>query len=635
MAGCKNVHQYVTEADVIDFSQFHFLRPEWFFALVPLMVLLFIVAALHRNQSGWQGVLPQHLYQHLITSQGSIKTRPPLLLVAFGFVIAITSLAGPTWQQLPQPVYQLSAGKVVVMDMSMSMRATDVKPDRLTLAKYKTIDLIKQISEGDVGLVAYAGDAFKISPLSSDAQNLTTLLPSLSPEIMPVAGSDPAQGIKMAANLLKNAGYFAGEIYWITDGVEMSQLAELNELFEKLPYRISILGVGTEEGAPVQLLNGDFLKDSNGAIVIPKMDSQLLAGLARKSGGQFVTLTVNDADINYLVDQQLIEREAEQNTTAEDKFGDQWDEQGPALLLILLPLAAFAFRRGYLTIVMVTLLSSSLLPSPVLAASWSNWFKNDNQQASDAFKQQEFAKAADKFDDPMWKGAALYRNQDYAAALDEFAKVNTPEAWYNQGNALAQLGELDAAINAYNKVLEEQPEHPEALKNKTLLEQLKQQQEQQQQQQQQQDSEQNQNNDEQQQDSEQNQNKDQQQNSGDQSPQDQQNQSQQQDGKQQDQSQQQDQPENDQQQQDSEQQKQEQRGEAENQQQDEQQEEQAQQVEPTDQPMTDEERENIQRLENLLKKVPDDPAFLLKRKMMLENQQRRRNRAPSQTKRTW
>ncbi|GAA0853593.1 VWA domain-containing protein [Aliiglaciecola litoralis] len=620
---------------MIDFNLFHFLRPEWFWALIPMAVLLVLAALLHRNQSGWQGVLPAHLYRHLVTSQGIQKRRPPLSLVAIAWLIAVTALAGPTWQQLPQPVYQLNAGKVVLIDMSMSMRATDLKPDRLTLAKYKAIDLINEIAEGDVGLVAYAGDAFRISPLSADAQNLTTLLPSLSPEIMPVAGSDPALGIKMAAKLLNAAGYFEGDIYWITDGVEMSQLAELNEMLESLPYRISILGVGTAEGAPIQLLDGDFLKDSRGGIVIPKMNQQLLAGLARKSGGKYTNLSVDDTDINYLVDQQLLEREADQSKTNNDRFGDQWQEDGPYLLLLLLPLAAFAFRRGYIVVIMLTLMSSSMLPTQVQAAQWSDWFKNDDQQAKEAFEQQQYAEAAQQFNDPLWQGAALYRSEDYAAAVDAFSKIDTPQGWYNKGNALAQLGELDKAIEAYNKVLDTQPEHEDALRNKALLEELKKQQEQQQQQNT---------------DSEQNQQQDQNQdsNEGQSEQQDQQTQQQnsdqqdsaesQQSQNQQDQSQQQDSPEQQgEQDQDQESQsEQQQQNEGEAQQSDaEEQQAQAQQAEVSEQPLTDEEREQMQRLENLLKKVPDDPAFLLKRKMMLENQQRRRERAPSQTKRTW
>ncbi|WP_342804667.1 VWA domain-containing protein [Alteromonas sp. M12] len=632
---------------MINLDSFHFLRPEWFFALIPLLLLLILLMNIHRRQSGWQSVVASHLYQHLISEKGNSQRRPPLSLVALGWIIAVTALAGPSWERLPQPVFQLNAGKAVVLDMSMSMRSTDLTPDRLTRAKYKAIDLINEISEGDVGLVAYAGDAFTISPLSSDAQNLTALLPSLTPEIMPVSGSEPYLGLKMAAELLKNAGFLEGDIFWITDGVEVSQLAELNTYIESLPYRISILGVGTAEGAPIQLLDGDFLKDNRGAIVIPKMDAQILSGLARKSGGKFYAITANDSDIKYLTEQSLINHETISNKDDNEQFGDEWQEAGPYLLLLLLPLAALAFRRGYVAIFLVTLVTSSLAPQPAFANTWQDWFKNRDQRGLESLQKQDYEQAANEFESPMWQGAALYKQGNYQAALDAFSKAEGPQALYNQGNALAQLGELDEAIKRYDEALAQQPDHADALKNKEILEQLKEQQEQEQQNQQQDqqgdDSEEQQSEDQQ---SQQQQDSQDQQSQQDQQNQDQQNQESQQE--QQTEQEQQDQSQNEQdaeqnQQDDSEQQDEsEQQNESEQQQDPSQQEQQteqeqqaAQQVQEAEESMTDEEREEMQRMQNLLNRVPDDPSYLLKRKMLLENQQRRRQRTPSQSKRNW
>ncbi|GAC15249.1 vWA domain-containing protein [Aliiglaciecola lipolytica] len=623
---------------MINLDTFHFLRPEWFFALIPLLLLLILLMNIHRRQSGWQSVVASHLYQHLISDQGSRKRRPPLSLVAIGWIIAVTALAGPTWERLPQPVFQLNAGKAVVIDMSMSMRATDVTPDRLTRAKYKAIDLINEISEGDVGLVAYAGDAFTISPLSSDAQNLTALLPSLSPEIMPVSGSEPYLGLKTAAELLQNAGFFEGEIFWITDGVEVSQLAELNTFIENLPYRISILGVGTPEGAPIQLLDGDFLKDNRGAIVIPKMDPQMLSGLARKSGGRFYAISADDSDITYLTGQQLINRETNSNKDNSEQFGDEWQEAGPYLLLLLLPIAALAFRRGYLAMFVVVVFTSSMVPQPALAAGWQDWFKNSDQKGLDALNKQQYEQAASHFESPMWKGSALYKQGNYQAALDAFSQVPGAQSLYNQGNALAQLGELDKAIQAYEQALELQPDHAEALKNKQIIEQMKQQQEQQQDQNQDQEQQDGENQEQESEDSQSNQQNSQDQNSQQQSDPSQQNQDQEQQNNEQneqDQQQQQNNPEqNEETEQNQEQQEQQQQSQEQEQQQ-EQQQQAVEQMQQTDEPMTDEQREEMQRMQNLLNRVPDDPSYLLKRKMLLENQQRRRQRTPTQSSRNW
>lgn len=605
-----------------DFDTFHFLRPEWLFTLIPLLVLLLSIRHLHRQQSGWQSVLASHLYQHLITSKGNKKQRPPLILLGLGWLLAVIALAGPAWEQLPQPVYQLNTGKVVVMDMSMSMRATDVKPDRLTRAKFKAIDLINAIGEGETGLVAYAGDAFTISPLSSDAQNLTTLVPSLSPEIMPVAGSEPYLGLLSAVELLNNAGFQQGEIFWLTDGIENSQLQEVRELIEQSNYRLSVLAVGTEDGAPIQLTDGELMKDSRGAIVLPKLSPSNLKSIVAAGDGRYAPLQADDSDIDYLVSQQLVDRETQEDEESESKFGDEWKETGPYLLLLLLPIAAYSFRRGLISCFALFMLLPGYTPE-ASANWWDDLWQTGDQQGQQAFSQGQFDQAAENFDDPLWKGSAHYKNGDYQAALDAYSQSDSTQALYNQGNALAQLGELEQAINAYEQVLAQEPEHADAKANKALLEQLKQQQEQEQQNQQQdQQDQQNQQDQESQQDQQNQQ-------------QDQQNQQDQQGQQDDSRSGQQNEPQNEPEQPESESEEQQQEQDQQQSEEEQQNQQQPQPAEAQEKELTEEEKEQMQRMQNLLRKVPDDPAFLLKRKMMLEHQQRRRERMPNQLQRKW
>ena len=612
-------------------AEFHFLRPHWLWAIVPLVVLGGLLAYLNKQQSGWQSVLAGHLYKHIISDASAKKRRQPLWLLTLGWIIATLALAGPTWQRLPQPVFQLHTGKVVLLDMSMSMRATDIKPNRLTRAKYKAIDLVKQIAEGETGLVAYAGDAFTISPLSSDGQNLTALIPSLSPEIMPIGGSEPALGIQAAIDLLHNANYPQGEIFWITDGIDNRQMKEVSELLNASPYRLSILAVGTEEGAPIQMQNGELLKDSNGSIVIPKLTISNLQTLARQGDGRFAPMQADNSDIDYLVSQSTLgsdeQQQDEQGT--DDNFGDKWQEMGPYLLLLLLPFAAYSFRRGLLSMVLLGLITPLYTPQ-ASAGWWQDMWQTNNQQGVQAFNRQQYDEAAQKLDDPLWLGAALYKNQDYQNALKAFSQVDSSEARYNQANTLAQLGKLAEAIKKYDEVLAEDPAHQDAIDNKALVEKLLEQQNQQQDQQQQ---DQQQNNDDQQQEQQDEQSE--QQNSDQQ--QQQQNDSQGDSSEQQEDQQANDQQQQDENQQQDQQEQEQQANETENS--DEQQaqaEEQQQQAEPVpEQELSDEEKEQMQRMQNLLNRVPDDPAFLLKRKMQIEAQQRKRERAPANLQRNW
>ena len=618
-------------------NEFHFIRPHWLWLIIPLLIIVALIRYIHKQQSGWQSVLASHLYQHLITTKGIKKARPPLFLLGFCWVLATLALAGPTWERLPQPVYQLNAGKVVLMDMSLSMRATDVKPDRLTRAKYKAIDLVNAINEGETGLVAYAGDAFTISPLSSDAQNLTALIPSLTPEIMPIAGSDPALGLRAAIELLTNAGYQQGEIFWITDGINNQQMKEVSKIFNNSMFRLSVLGVGTEEGAPIQQINGELLKDSRGAIVVPKLTVNNLKSLSRNGGGRYASMQTDDSDINYLVEQTLMEQDPTKNEdTKQEKFGDKWQEMGPYLLLLILPFAAYSFRRGLVTVLFIGILLPSYSPQ-ARADWWQDMWQTADQQAMQAYNKNQYEQAAKTFDNPLWQGSAHYKNKDYQAALESFAQVKPtdksyPDATYNAGNALAQLGEVDQAIAAYDKVLELQPDHPEALANKALLEKLKEQQEQQQQDQSDEQSEDQQDGEDQEQQDGQ---KSDQQQEGEQSQDPQQGEDSEQSESESQESDQQSQSEQEQQEQEQEQKEAEQQqadqAEAEKQKS----EQQQQALQQGEEELTDEQKEQMQRMQKLLNRVPDDPAFLLKRKMQIESQRRKRERLPTHIQGNW
>ena len=133
---------------MIDWQAFHFIRPEWLIAIIPLLIIALLLTKIASKQSGWQGIVSSHLYQHLVVAKDKKSYKPPFYLVALGWFLACIAMAGPTWQKLPQPVYQVTTGKVIILDMSMSMRATDILPDRLSRAKFKVIDLLNSIEDG-------------------------------------------------------------------------------------------------------------------------------------------------------------------------------------------------------------------------------------------------------------------------------------------------------------------------------------------------------------------------------------------------------------------------------------------------------------------------------------------------------
>ena len=616
-------------------ADFHFIRPLWLLAIIALIFALYLLKKYRVNQSGWHQLLPAHLAKVLV--DGSTKAQSLSLTLPFIIgLLAIVALAGPTWKKLPQPVYQLARGSVIIMDMSYSMYATDLSPNRLTRARYKAIDLLDQLNEGEIGLIAYAGDAFTISPLTEDINNIKLLLPSLSPDLMPALGSNPFSALTLANDMLKNAGHIEGDIYWFTDGIDNEDLQDITQWSRNHPYRLNIMGIGTLEGAPIKLTNGELMKDDSGAIVIPKLTEKALKGAATRGNGYYARMRNSSDDIKYLISQPIVQDDDKKSESAQT--GDQWQEFGPFLLLLVLPLVLGYFRRGNLLTIIPCLFL--LTPAqPVHADFWTDLWKTKDQQGQQHFNKEEFDQAAEQFENPQWQGSAHYQAGNYEQALSAFQQGKDAQSLYNQGNALAKLQRLEEAIEAYDNALKIDPELEDAKANKAILEKLKQQQDKQQQQDQEnqdknendkqndQENQDQQSQENQKQDGDQQQDQQKQENSEQQ--QSEQNQDQQQESDQDNQS---EQKQNDQK---SQEQKEQEEKEAQAQQQKDEAAEQNQEQQQAQALKAQQEKETEQKHKQLLNKVTDDPYLLLRNKMQLEYQKRRQDRSSVGVKKKW
>jgi len=468
---------------------FHFLRPWWLLLLPLLLFVLWLLRRSRLQSRRWQSVCDAQLLPHLLISEsGTRQRRGLLLIVGLSGLLSIAALAGPAWKQLEQPVFRDQSALVVMLDLSRSMDATDVKPTRLTRARLKLIDILKQRKEGQSALIVYAADAFVVSPLTEDAETIIAQVSSLKTGLMPQQGSRPDMAIDMAQQLLAQAGALRGELLLISDGLENVPPAALQSSIRELTqsdYRLSILAVGDVAGAPIALADGGFLKDSSGAIVIPRLDEAGLRALALQGGGHYQAMRVDDLDIATLLNSARLTSESELEESQGFK-ADQWREEGPWLLLLLLPMVLMAFRRGHLFIVcLMALPLMSLSPSTAEAEEavasgseqswWSDLWSTPDQRASRAFESDDLAQAATLFENREWQAAANYRNGNYQQSIDALAGIESADAFYNTGNAYARLKQWQAALDAYDQALALQPKHEDATYNRALVEeQLKQ-----------------------------------------------------------------------------------------------------------------------------------------------------------------
>lgn len=583
------------------FTNFHFLRPMLLLALIPAALLFVLLQFLHSRQSAWSRAIEPALLPYLLDRAGATRGSWHLRGVLAVWVLGVAALAGPVWQELPMPVQEREDALVVVADLSLSMNANDVSPNRTTRLRRKIVDVINsRREEGLTALVVYAGDAHTVVPLTDDVETIANLVPALDPGIMPLMGSKPATGVRQALDLLANAGMEGARILLITDGIEASDLPALDNLMAGATHDLAVLGIGTAEGAPIPMPEGGYLRDERNGIVIPKLDRALLRDLASLTGGRYADALLTDEDIDYLLEQGLFEQS--ENLAESDREFDNWYEAGPWLLLLALPLAAMAFRQGWL--LSFGLVALVFPGREAQALEWEDLWKTRDQRASEIFEEENFEQAARLFEDPAWRGAANYRRGDYEQAAADLALLDDPESHYNRGNALAHLNRFEEALQAYDRTLAMEPDHQDAIHNREIVQSLLEQQQQEQQQQQQGEGQ----NEEQQQ---------QQQQDGEQQ-QDQQQQSQQQ--QQQDQSQ-----ESGEQQQQQSQQDQQNQEQGEEQQNEENEEEQQEQLAQESQEANESgQSEEDQSMEQWLRRIPDDPGELLRNKFEYQTLERLR-----------
>jgi Ca-activated chloride channel homolog len=457
-------------------ANFHFLRPWWLLALLALPLLWRLLVDRGGDAGAWRGAVDAHLLEHLLVpGDDTAPTRLPRRLVAAGWILACVALAGPAWERLPQPLYQNRAARVFALELSTSMLAQDVKPSRFERAHYKLDDMLKRSGDAQTALIAYAGDAFVVAPLTDDANTVANLVDALDPSVMPVPGNATSRAIDLGVKLIKQAGADAGEIVLLADGASGDAAAAARRALAS-GVRVSVLGIGSEQGAPVALQQGGFLKNAAGDIVLPKLDAGSLAAVASAGGGRYSAYSTDAGDLDNLLDtlapRAATEAKATQATTA------RFQDRGPWFVLLLLPLAALGFRRGWLMLLPLVL---CIHAPQAQAFSWQDLWQRSDQQARDELDAGRAAEAQALARSPELRGSAAYKAGDYATAQQDFGHADTPDGQYNLGNALARQGHYPQAIAAYDAALKRAPDMSDAAANKQAVEDfLKKQQQQQQ-----------------------------------------------------------------------------------------------------------------------------------------------------------
>lgn len=430
-------------------QDFHFLRPYWLLALVIPVLLFGMIMGKTYVQSAWSKVCDKNLLDFLLVKGSGQKGNYLKYSMPLSALFLVIALAGPTWMKKDNPALSMDNPVMILLNMSGEMWNKDVSPNRISRAKYVVKDLTSTLKNTESGLIVYSREPFVITPLTEDGAIIDNLLPALEMNIMPQDGDRLDRAVDLAVERMKNVGFSNGNIIVLTSNI--------GERFDKV---LESAAKASHEGFDVNIIN------------MNSVENDKLKMVANKGNGVYLRYNQSLSSlINKINDITMKEIKQSQNMQT------VWTDSGWYFLWFPLILLLGYFRRG-----LIFLFILGMFEAYSNTAS-ANWFLNNNQQGLKNFEKQNYDVAADKFTDQRWKGAALYKKGDYAAAYESFSKKDDAVALYNQGNALAKMGKIDEAIKKYEEALQKKQKFPDAKFNLEYLKKQKQQQQKQQSQQ--------------------------------------------------------------------------------------------------------------------------------------------------------
>ncbi len=468
-----------------------FVHPEFLYLMLPAIIILFFFLITGREEQ-YQHFSEEVLKRLQVTSN-TLTHQARNALFFLMFVSLIVALAQPVIEDGKVKVRAKSADIMVALDISDSMLAQDIYPSRLDAAKQKLLDLLALEPQERIGVMAFAKDAYLVSPLSFDHRAVRFLIKQLSTGSITEKGTDFIGLLNSAAHSFKeNDNRY---LLILTDGGDSEEFSKEIALAKKEGIRIFVLGMGTPQGAPIKLSDGTFIKQ-NGNIIVSKLNSAV-AKLATETGGAYIESVTSSRDIEAMLSE--IAAKTKKRTLTEEEVPLYiplfYYPLGLAMLLLIIATSSMSKRERLVMphLFIAAILGLNATPSH---AGITDFMTLD--QARSSYEAGDYNQSAALYDayaashpsaQSRYNHAnALYKQGNYAEAAKAYEEIHTAdealefEALHNLGNSYAKQGDsasLKKALDAYEKALALKDEKPtrenyEAVK-KALEEQQKQQ----------------------------------------------------------------------------------------------------------------------------------------------------------------
>ena len=431
-----------------------FLYPEVlyfnFLLLLPLLLYVF-------SKNKIKKLFKKEIFKKLSINQSYLPNSVRIGILFIIFALITASLARPVKNNSNIDIELKGLNIIVAMDISKSMLAEDTKPNRLVIAKDKIKKFIDINKNNKIALMAFAGNAFMVAPLSFDSESLRFLISNLDISSISRAGTSVLSVLESSLVIDKTEN--RKNIVIFSDGGDEGDYLKEVEFAKSNNISVHIVSIATEKGAPIKE-NGNFLLDNNGAVVITKRNDNI-AKLAHETNGIFTTYTYNNRDIESI--KEHIESENKKKMFKKDNVVS-YDEFFVYPLFVALALVFLSFFTYFKRVLVLTLLVYSgdsyagVMDFLDISSAKSSYSKKQYAQSA---KYWEKVYESDKSSKIAYNLAnAYYKSSDFKKAIEYFDKsefiTDKAKAFvhYNKGNAYAKMQDYENAKKEYNKSLD-------------------------------------------------------------------------------------------------------------------------------------------------------------------------------------
>lgn len=419
-------------------NDFEFLRPAFLLLFFPIAFLLIALKRRVSSFSSWERTCDAPLLKYLVTGTTATSQKARLFWLFWTFFFAVIALSGPSFYKIKRPAALVQNPLMVVLNLENEMNRSDIRPSRLAHAKIEITDILQKSHATPSGLVVFTDEPFVVSPLSEDTNILINLLSAVQTDIMPLQGNRLDRAIDLAVNRLSQSKQVQGNILVLTSG----QIKNPSETFEAVKkayqqgYKVSVYDISLTENPDLHRL-----AETGGG----------------KYGGFFEADNAIISDFIASFNPKNFDLSENETTVAED---NGWFFVFFSAFGLL-----YFFRKGVILVLFLCMMVKS---------SYAGFLLNADQEGAHAFAAQKYDVAAEKFQNPDWKAAALYKAGNYDSALQYLADKTDERSLYNKGNTLAKSGDYQNAINTYEEVLKMNPQNEDARFNLEYLKQMQQ-----------------------------------------------------------------------------------------------------------------------------------------------------------------